>query len=103
MKGAAVERQSDRPRWTDLPLGVAILTPGSAREYHTGSWRSAHPAWRATACVSCGVCTLFCPEGCLSIGFGQSVPTAGLDYCKGCGICAHECPTGCISMVDEEE
>lgn len=98
-----MERQSDRPRWADLPIGVAILTPGSARACHTGSWRSAHPIWDAAQCVACGVCTLYCPEGCLAIDAGQAVPRADLRYCKGCGICAHECVVGCIRMVDEEE
>jgi pyruvate ferredoxin oxidoreductase delta subunit len=98
-----VDRQSDRPRWHELPIGVAILTPGSALGYHTGSWRSAHPAWEPAQCVGCGVCTVFCPEGCLSFAPGETAPHADLDYCKGCGICAHECVTGCIRMVDEEE
>ena len=91
-----------RPLWTELPPGIAVIDPGSARACHTGTWRSARPEWLTQECVSCGVCELFCPEGCLHLD-AQGVPSADLDYCKGCGICAHECPTGCIRMVDEVE
>ena len=94
--------QSARPRWTELPTGIAILEPGSARACHTGSWRSARPEWKHADCVRCGVCTIFCPEGCIRID-RTGLPSADLDYCKGCGICVHECVTACIHMVEETE
>jgi pyruvate ferredoxin oxidoreductase delta subunit len=90
------------PTWRELPVGVAILEPGCARNYHTGTWRSAHPEWNVDQCVRCGVCQLFCPEGCISFDASGN-PSADLDYCKGCGICVHECVTACIQMVSEEE
>ena len=93
---------SAHPGWRELPIGVSIPDPGSARNYHTGTWRSARPEWNLDRCVECGVCQLFCPEGCISID-GSGYPTADLDYCKGCGICCHECVTACIRMVSEEE
>ena len=96
--------QTAKPKWSELAVGSAILEPGSARVNRTGDWRSARPVWKHTQCVRCGVCTMFCPEGCIHFdGVKTDFPDADLNYCKGCGICVHECPTRCIAMVDEEE
>lgn len=122
-----VKRQSDTPAWHELALGTAIIYSGSARGCKTGDWRSNRPVWHyvgdATGCIQCGMCTIFCPEGCIGIRriseteydlsrlsirpeaeltSESLVPDADLDYCKGCGICAKECPTQCIVMVPEE-
>jgi pyruvate ferredoxin oxidoreductase delta subunit len=96
--------QSAKPKWNELAIGTAITEAGSARQNRTGDWRSQRPVWDHDKCIRCGVCVVFCPEGC--IRFGQIMegwPDADLEYCKGCAICAHECPTSCISMADEEE
>ncbi len=96
--------QSAQPKWTDLAVGTAITEPGSARNNRTGDWRSQRPIWNHKECVRCGVCAMFCPEGCIRFGLHvERFPSADLNYCKGCGICVHECPTFCIRMVDEEE
>jgi pyruvate ferredoxin oxidoreductase delta subunit len=122
-----VKRQSEAPKWHELALGTAIIYPGSARACKTGDWTSIRPVWRyvgdATGCVQCGVCTIYCPEGCIFIrplsetGYDLSrlkirpecgltseslVPDSNLNYCKGCGICVYECPTHCIEMAAEE-
>ena len=122
-----VKRQKAEPAWHELALGTAIVHAGSARGLKTGDWRSSRPVWHyvgeETGCVQCGLCTVYCPEGCIHIsrveetGYDLAllarraeallserslVPTADLDYCKGCGICARECPTHCIEMVEEE-
>jgi pyruvate ferredoxin oxidoreductase delta subunit len=94
--------QSAKPKWTELAIGTAIVVPGSARATRTGDWRSSRPIWNDDHCVRCGLCVIFCPEGCIAFG-ASGTPTADLDYCKGCGICPQECPTGCIRMQDEEE
>ena len=96
--------QSATPKWTELAVGTAITEPGSARQTRTGDWRSQRPVWDHEQCIRCGVCVIFCPEGC--IHFGQekdTYPSADLEYCKGCAICAQECPTTCIQMAEEEE
>ena len=31
--------------WRELPIGCVVSEPGSASEYHTGSWRSQRPVW----------------------------------------------------------
>jgi pyruvate ferredoxin oxidoreductase delta subunit len=86
--------------WQEISPGNVVHTPGSAKEYHTGSWRAMRPIWDDAKCIKCGICYIFCPEGCIrqeADGFFR----ADLDYCKGCGICAHECWTGAIKMVEE--
>ncbi len=32
--------------WRELPIGCVVSEPGSASEYHTGSWRSQRPIWK---------------------------------------------------------
>jgi len=88
--------------WKDLNIGLIVTEPGNARQYQTGYWRSQRPTYDFNRCIKCGICQLFCPEGCI----GQNPEgyfEADLFYCKGCGICARECWTKVITMVDEEE
>ena len=87
--------------WKDLEVGCIVTEPGSSREYRTGDWRSQKPTYDFNKCIKCGVCQIYCPEGCI----GQNADgyfEANMFWCKGCGICPRECPTGVISMVDEE-
>jgi pyruvate ferredoxin oxidoreductase gamma subunit len=89
------------PSWRELLPGCIVTEPGSAKAYRTGDWKSAHPVWNKEKCIKCGLCYLFCPEGCIreqEDGYFE----ANLYYCKGCGICARECWTEAISMVEEE-
>ena len=86
--------------WQEITTGCVVLEPGSASEYHTGSWRAQRPVWNNKKCIKCGICYIFCPEGCIrqsEDGFFQ----ANMDYCKGCGICAHECWPRAIAMMEE--
>ncbi len=100
----------ERPKTSELALGAAILTPGSARKYHTGGWRTFFPRTNQDLCIACGLCWIFCPDACRVLKKREN-PDVGLTpdyydfdptYCKGCGICAQECPTGAIVMVEEE-
>jgi pyruvate ferredoxin oxidoreductase delta subunit len=52
--------------------------------------------------VKCGVCSVFCPEGCIKMQ-KDGLPLADMEYCKGCGICVVECWTGCISLTEEKD
>ena len=88
--------------WKDLEIGSIVVEPGSTRKYKTGDWRSQRPIYNFKRCIKCGVCQLFCPEGCIEQN-ADGYFEADLSYCKGCGICVRECLTGVITMVEEEE
>jgi 2-oxoacid:acceptor oxidoreductase delta subunit (pyruvate/2-ketoisovalerate family) len=53
-------------------------------------------------CESCEICTLLCPDLCITRSEETGEVVIDLDYCKGCGICASICPKGAIQMVLEE-
>ena len=88
--------------WKDIEIGAIVTDPGSAAANQTGYWRSQRPTYDFRKCIKCGVCALYCPEGCIEQNKEDNFE-ANLYWCKGCGICAHECPTRVITMVEEEE
>lgn len=88
--------------WQDLNIGCIVTEPGNARQYRTGDWRAQRPTHEFRRCIKCGLCQIYCPEGCIFQN-AEGYFDADLYYCKGCGICAQECPTGVITMVEEEE
>ena len=88
--------------WKDLEIGCIVTEPGNARQYQTGAWRSQRPTYDFSKCIKCGLCALYCPEGCIEQN-AEGNFEANLYYCKGCGICARECWPRVITMVEEEE
>ncbi len=88
--------------WRDLEIGCVVTDPGSAGQYKTGAWKTQRPTYEFKKCIKCGLCQLFCPEGCIAQN-EEGYFAADLDYCKGCGICPTECPTRVITMAEEEE
>jgi len=88
--------------WKDLEIGAIVTEPGNASKYRTGDWRSQRPVFDLDKCIKCGLCYVFCPEGCIRQN-EEGYFEADLYYCKGCGICARECPSGVITMVEEKE
>ena len=88
--------------WKDIEVGGIATEPGSASQYQTGYWRSQRPILDHNKCIQCGLCSLFCPEGCIEPD-AEGYFEANLFYCKGCAICARECWPGAISMAEEEE
>ena len=97
-----MSRQSETPEWRELALGTAITEPGSSRYNRTGDWRSSRPVWDFDKCVKCGVCAIFCPEGCIEMQ-KDGLPLSDMEFCKGCSICVTECWTGCIEMQEEKD
>ena len=87
--------------WQDLNIGCIADEPGSAAAYRTGDWRSQCPTYEFERCIKCGMCQMYCPEGCIKMN-QEGYFEADLYYCKGCGICARECPTYVIAMKEEE-
>ena len=87
--------------WRDFNIGCIVTEPGNAAAYRTGDWRSQIPTYDFNRCLKCGMCQLYCPEGCVKMN-PEGYFEADLYYCKGCGICARECPTYVITMKEEE-
>ncbi len=94
-------KAGDELTWKDLEIGCIITEPGNASQYQTGDWRTQRPTYEHSRCIKCGLCAIFCPEGCIEPG-EEGFFEANLFYCKGCGICARECWTKAITMVEEE-
>jgi len=88
------------PSWHDLLPGNVVTDAGNAKDYSTGDWRSERPVWNHDRCIKCGICMLFCPEGCVEQN-DQGYFESNYYYCKGCGICARECWTQAITMIEE--
>ncbi|MBM4341529.1 MAG: 4Fe-4S dicluster domain-containing protein [Deltaproteobacteria bacterium] len=53
-------------------------------------------------CQFCEICSLLCPDLCITRDEETGEVLIDLDYCKGCGICAAVCPKQAIDMVLEE-
>lgn len=70
----------------------------------TGDWRTHSPVIDDAKCRRCGLCTLYCPVGCISkvvdSGDGKGRYVVDLKYCKGCGICVQECPSKAVYLVE---
>lgn len=88
--------------WKDIEIGAIVVEPGNTRQYKTGDWRSQVPTYNFDRCIKCGMCQLFCPEGCIEQNDDGHFE-ANLFWCKGCGICSRECPTAVMTMKEEEE
>lgn len=86
---SSAKAESDKPKPTS--------SPQSARPQVSKSY-----AVDAQKCIGCGLCTLFCPEGAISLVDGKAVIDPG--KCINCGICKNGngdnydgCPAGAIA------
>ena len=94
--------KTENVAWKKLRIGTIINEPGGAVEYKTGDWKSQRPVLDKAKCNKCGLCFIYCPEGCIRPD-EEGYFIADLTFCKGCGICAKECPKKAIMMAAEEE
>ncbi len=95
-------KTEDKLTSKDLEVGAIVIEPGNARQYKTGDWRSRRPVFDLEKCNKCGLCYVYCPEGCIRLN-PEGDYESDLYYCKGCGICATECPKKAITMIEEKE
>ncbi len=95
-------KATDKLTWKEIEVGGIATEPGSACQLQTGDWRSRKPTYDHIKCIKCGLCQVYCPEGCIKQD-EEGYFVADLYYCKGCGICAKECPKQVITMVEEKE
>ena len=78
---------------------IAWATSENQFTIRTKEWRYQKPIIAESKCKNCGICSLFCPSGCIE-ELGDSC-VIDLEYCKGCGICAKLCPHDAIWMERE--
>lgn len=82
-----------------------ITEPNTTLDNKTGPWRTQKPETDYNTCISCGLCSKICPEGCIAMmpakNYPKDKPKTDYDYCKGCALCAHECPVKAIKMVND--
>ena len=83
-----------RRRQTFAPVELGLTKEGAVAE--------AGRCLGLRECESCEICSLLCPDLCITRNEGTGEVLIDLDYCKGCGICAAVCPRGAITMVLEE-
>ena len=84
-------------------FSVLVAKAKASEVNKTGSWRSMKkPRYLQKECISCGLCKLVCPEGCIE-GKEKNKYDVDLAYCKGCGLCAFICPKKDIEMVVEDK
>ena len=83
----------ERPISGWLPGGYSARNKGKVSRTH-------RPVLNKDKCSRCGLCWIYCPEGCIARG---EVFTVDYDFCKGCGVCATECPKESITMVRENQ
>ena len=78
--------------WKELDHGDSVQA-GTAKEFHTGDWRSERPVFHKDKCINCYFCWTYCPDSAIILDENNKVAGIDYDYCKGCGICDKECPT----------
>jgi 2-oxoacid:acceptor oxidoreductase delta subunit (pyruvate/2-ketoisovalerate family) len=98
------KKEARRVKSKNLPLakrrkGFAPVEFGLEKEE---AIKEARRCLGTNACEACEVCSLFCPDLCITRDEKSGSVLIDLDYCKGCGICASVCPRGAIQMVLEE-
>jgi 2-oxoacid:acceptor oxidoreductase delta subunit (pyruvate/2-ketoisovalerate family) len=93
-----------KPKAQKLPLkdrkkGFSMVDLGFTAEE---AIQEAQRCLSSQPCDSCNMCSLLCPDLCITKDATSGNVAIDLEYCKGCGICAAICPKGAIKMEMED-
>ena len=97
-----VKKINEQSKHQELTEGLMIFAGGTAKEFHTGEWRTSTPVFYADKCKQCLLCAPVCPDGAIPVKDSKR-DAFDLDHCKGCGICVKVCPFDAIDFVKEEK
>ena len=102
--GECEKTTTRRPAGRKIPLaerkkGFAPIELGLTEEEAV---REAKRCLASSTCDSCDICSLLCPDLCITRDETKGNVLIDLEYCKGCGICSAVCPKGAIRMEMEE-
>jgi pyruvate ferredoxin oxidoreductase delta subunit len=89
--------------WKDITKAGTIYTPGNARLFKTGDWRSMKPVFLEDKCKQCMLCFLACPDSSIMLNEEGKVTGIDYDHCKGCGVCTNVCPFNAFDYIEESK
>lgn len=78
----------DKNRTEYKPLDLKKVSGGSGQE-------CIRPVINSWICIGCGICTDYCPAGCIEIN--GSIAEIDYSLCIGCGNCIKGCDAQAIS------
>jgi 2-oxoglutarate ferredoxin oxidoreductase subunit delta len=77
----------------EKPARAARVKPTPKKRYKIDVFRD----W----CKSCGICSAFCPRGCIRLDDEGAPTRIDSDECTGCGWCELHCPDFAISVHEK--
>ena len=102
MTACKIEKSKRKGMLVRLPQRGRRLTEAERRRATSEAIAEAARCLGTRPCDSCDVCSLLCPDLCITREPVSGRMVIDYEYCKGCGICAFVCPKGAITMVLEE-
>lgn len=85
------------PEWGSTGFPESTASDAGYLVTDSSGWRDSDPIVDPSACIGCGLCYKYCPDGAVSIS-AERKAVMDLRFCKGCGICVRICPAEAISM-----
>ena len=73
--------------------------PGTVRESRAVEPVIFYLRW----CKRCGICSAFCPRGCIGTGEDKQPYLAFPEKCNACGLCAVWCPDFAITVPSRHQ
>jgi len=85
--------------WKEITHGSHVFEAGSAKNFHTGDWRSWNPVFIEEKCKHCLLCFPVCPDSAVLLDDGK-MKGFNMDFCKGCLVCKTMCNFGAIESEE---